>query len=111
MFEPSDSISAQGHSLPIRWRVRYADADLLPGVTCCSDNGRLRHRRRARRDALATTAVFATGAPITPTLPTRPRLPARSIASIADSDNGVEVMGLCSNPSWLADLGKCGIKV
>lgn len=23
----------------------------------------------------------------------------------------VEVMGVCSNPSWLADLGKCGVKV
>ena len=23
----------------------------------------------------------------------------------------VEVMGVCSNPSWLADLGKCSLKV
>ena len=28
-----------------------------------------------------------------------------------DSDNGVEVMGLCSNPSWPADQGQCGMKV
>ena len=26
-----------------------------------------------------------------------------------ESETRVEVMGLCSNPSWLADLGKCGM--
>jgi hypothetical protein len=27
-----------------------------------------------------------------------------------DSYNGVEVMRLCSNPSWLVDMGLCGTK-
>ncbi len=31
-------------------------------------------------------------------------------STLSHSDNTVEVMGLWSNPSWLADLGKRGIK-
>ncbi len=40
----------------------------------------------------------------------KPRIPIYQLKRCT-SDNGVEAMGLCSNPLWLADLGKCGVKV